>query len=222
MRLTSRDVSLIRDLGLSHVVSRDQLLALGYFGSVTRANTRLRGLVQERFVTRLTTVFYGQSLYSAGPLAEEVVGERIGPLLASRSGSPRFIQHALTTNNVRIKLIEKGAKAWRFEQQVHREVGGHTLKPDGLALTTSTPLFVEVDLGHVAPQKFKEKLTTYQALSRGDLCKSLYGFEGFRLLTATTGPRRARHLRSLLPSPGFDYLVQTFDELGVPSVGGWS
>jgi hypothetical protein len=223
MRLTNRDVQLIRDIGLSHLLSRDQVIQLGYFNSITRANTRLRCLTAERFVTALSTPFHAQKLYAPGPLAEEVVGERIGPLLVNRVGSPRFVQHALSVSNIRIALLSRGAKSWRFEQQLWRNVAGHTLKPDGLVLTSTLPAFIECDLGHVSPAKFKEKLSTFKFLAQGGRCQELYGFPSFRLIVITTGPRRSRSLRSLLPpNAGFEYLVQTFAELDIPAVGGWS
>lgn len=222
MRFTERDRRLTRDISLSHLLSRDQTIILGYFGSITRSNFRLRELCNENVLKRLTTPFFGQSLYMAGTNAEDLVGERIAPLLSGRLESPRFVRHALSVTEVRIALIRKGAKDWRFEQQLWRTVGNQAIRPDGLIFTTSLPAFVEVDMGHVSPQKFKEKLLGYQALTQGDLCKTLYGFSEFRLLVVTTGSRRSRQLRSLLPDPKFGYLVQTFDELGIPVIGAWS
>jgi hypothetical protein len=222
MRFTERDLKITRDISLSHLLSRDQTIKLGYFGSVTRANTRLRELCNAKILRRLSTPFFGQSLYMAGSKAEDLVGERIAPLLNGRLESPRFVRHALSVSETRIALIAKGAKEWRFEQQLWRNVGNHAIRPDGLALTNSTPIFVEVDLGHVTPQKFKEKLLGYSELAKGETCRELYGFQDFRLIVVTTGPRRSRQLRSLLPDSKFGYLVQTFEELGVPLVGGWS
>ncbi len=222
MRRTPRDVQLIKDVALSHLLSRDQIVSL-YFGSITRANFRLRQLCAERFLKRLTTPFYGQSLYMAGSAASDVVGERIAPLLSNRLESPRFVRHALSVTETRLALTARGATGWRFEQQIWRTVGNHAIRPDGLALTSSTPIFTEIDLGHVAPQKFKEKLFGYSELTKGDCCRDLYGFATFRLLVVTTGSRRSRQLRSLLPdSARFEYLVQTFDELGIQQIGAWS
>lgn len=222
MIITRRDVSLLRDLALSHVLSRDQVLALGYFGSVTRANTRLRGLIELGFVRRLSTPFFGQGLYSATKRATDLVGENIAPLLASRLGSPRFLQHALAVTNSRIALVAKSGGEWRFEQQLWRKANRHEIRPDGLILA-SFPTFVEIDMGHVAPAKFKAKLAGYQALAETGICQSLYGFESFRLLTITSGSLRAHHLRRLLPpNAGFDFRVQTFEDIGVARTSSWS
>ncbi len=224
--LTLKDISLVRDIGLSHLLSRDQIIRLGYFTSVTRANTRLRELASLDLVKRLDTPFLGQSLYMAGENAHELVGENIARLLEKRKGSPRFVQHALSVTNVRIAVIAQGAKEWRFEQQLWRIIAGSTpteIRPDGLLHTSKLPMFIEVDLGHVSPTKFAEKLKSYDLLNFSDTCTKLYGFDAFRLLTVTTGPLRARHLRKLQPSSSkFEHLVQTFEDLGIPKIGCWS
>lgn len=228
MQLTPRDVQVLKDMALSHVLSRDQLLQLGYFTTVTRLNTRLRGLIKEGLVKRLDTPFFSQSLYMACSSASEVVGLRVGPLLASRSGSPRFLQHALSVTNTRIALLQKGASTWRFEQQLKTEfiIGSKTyeVRPDGLAMFQGKGLLaVEVDLGHVNPAKFAEKLRSYDAfIATGD-CARNWGEPTFRLLTLTTGTLRAKHLARLLP-PESQLLhdVLTFNQFGVQAASNWS
>lgn len=158
---------LLRDLTLSHVLSRDQVIELGYFGSVTRTNTRLRELRELGLVRTLDTPFFAQRLYAVSATASEVVGPRIAPLTATRTGSPRFLQHALSVTNTRIVLLGRGGERWLFEQQARTTFtfGGKDwdVRPDGIAVEKGTHLPVEVDLGHVAPAKFKEKLASYHA-----------------------------------------------------------
>lgn len=225
MRVTSRDLKLIHDIALSHLLSRDQIIRLDYFGSVTRTNTRLRALAGIGLVKRLETPFFSQSLYMAGPMAHQVVNERISKLIEGRTGSPRFVRHALSVTEARITLIRNGGE-WRFEPQLHRvlrEGKEYQIRPDGLLLTSSIPVFVEVDLGHVAPAKFREKLLGYHLLATSGRCFDLYGMRSFRLLTLTTGSLRSRRLRSLLPQPpGFEFLCQTFEEAGVRPIPTWS
>lgn len=223
MRVTRRDIQLVRDIALSHLMSRDQAIRLGYFGSITRANTRMRELRAIGALRRLDCPFHGQALHMAGPKAAELCGERIAPLLAGRAGSPRFVRHALAVTNIRVRLLQNGADSWRFEQQLWRELDGRAIRPDGLALGSGIPVFVEADLGHAAPGKVREKLLGYRALSKGDSCQALYGFPEFRVLIATTGIRRSRRLRSLLDGEeGFGLLVHTFWDLGVDLPGSWS
>ena len=226
MKLTDRDIRLVKDIALSHVMSRDQILELGYFTSVTRVNTRLRELARLSLVRRLDTPFFGQSLYMAGRNAQEISGGRIAQLLDKRTSSPRFVQHALSVTNVRIALIKKGAGEWRFEQQLKMAFTADRrfeIRPDGLFMATKLPLFIEVDLGHVNPAKFKEKLLAYRSFVHSGNCEAIYCSQTFRLLTITTGTARSRNLRQLLPpNPGFEFLVQTFEELGISKVSAWS
>lgn len=225
MRVTRRDISILRDLALSHLLSRDQLMQLGYFGSITRTNTRMRSLVELGLVKRLESPFFGQSLFMVSKQAADVVGERISALIEGRASSPHFVRHAMSITNVRIALSQKSDGTWRFEQQLWRTLRGsirHEVRPDGL-FQASQPIFIEVDMGHASAPRFKEKLITYQALAHSGQCQALYGFNEFRVLTVTTGNLRSRHLLRLLPpDPGFEYLVRTFEEVGATPISPWS
>jgi hypothetical protein len=225
VRITKRDVTILRDMALAHALTRDQLIRLGYFGSVTRANTRLRELMAVGLVRRLSTPFFHQSIYCVTKQASEVVGERISPLVRGRSASPRFLQHALMVTESRLALTETQGGTWYFEQQLWRKLSdgsGREVRPDGLVLSSVASL-VEVDLGHVAPTKFREKLLAYQELALTGQCADLYGFDRFSLLTLTTGKTRARHLNRLTPSDaGFDHQVLTFADIGVALSDPWS
>lgn len=227
MRITERDRRLLRDMALSHVLSRDQIIALNYFGSVTRTNTRLRQLRSERIVRTIATPFFAQHLYSVGPQAPSLLNERISSLVAARTGSPRFLQHALCVTNVRIALLKRGATAWRFEQQAHSvfEWQGQSLevRPDGLALFGDRITAVEVDLGHVAPAKFREKLLALDTFLACGSCQRQWKVEGCKLLVVTTGKLRARRLERLIPPQcKFDYAFVPHDQLGIPFAGAWS
>ena len=227
MRLTLRDNRLIRDMALSHVLSRDQVIELRYFSSVTRANTRLRELRSLGLVRRIETPFFGQALYSVGPKAKEVLGERIGPIVAGRTGSPRFLKHSISVTDVRIALIDRGGTAWRFEQQLRSsfEYLGRTyeVRPDGMAIGSSGPIALEVDLGHVAPAKFKAKLDAFDAFVRSGEALRQWRHESFKLLTITTGPLRASRLKRLVSRDcPYEFACMTFDQLGLPKVGSWS
>lgn len=228
VRLTNRDIRLLRDVALSHVLSRDQILALGYFGSVTRANTRLRGLIELGLLRRLETPFFAQSLYAVSRLAAEVVGGRIAPLIESRAGSPRFLQHALMVTEARIMLLGRGASEWRFEPQLWTSflVAGkeHQVRSDGLALLPGKGgLAVEVDLGHVNPEKFAAKLYALNQFVLSGEAGRAWQVATVRLLTLTTGKLRAKRLLSLTPSTcAFEHVCQTFTEVNLQPIGSWS
>lgn len=222
MRLTCRDHELLRDMAFSHALSRDQMIALGYFQSITRVNTRIRQLAGIGLVRRLDTPFFSQSLYGVAPKAAELLDARLSRLIAARDASPRFLRHALTATDVRIALTRRSNAAWRFEQQLWRKVDEYEVRPDGL-LEAAIPVFIEIDLGHVSLPKFKSKLLGYRALALSGQCASLYGFSDFRLLAVTTGRLRSRHLSRQMPAdPGFEFLVQTYAELGLAPTNPWS
>ena len=227
MIITPRDADLVRELALSHVMSRDQILALGMFASITRVNTRLRVLRELGIVRRIETPYFNGSLYVPGVNAAEVLSDRIARLIATRQPSPRFLRHALSVTNIRIALTVKGATDWRHEPMLWRtfEVAGKTLevRPDGMAVTPKGPVLIECDMGHVSPLKLASKLAVYHEFQRNGHTQKLYGFDNFNLLITTTGKLRAARLRELAPG-GLSYglRVQTFEDLGVSMVGGWS
>lgn len=227
MRLTTRDQRLVRDLALSHVLSRDHIIKLGHFSSITRTNARLLALRRLDFVRRIETPFFAQSLYMAGPRAGQVTGEKIAQLLKDRAESPRFLQHALTVTNLRLALLAKGADDWRFEQQLRRTFThqGRTfeVRPDGLVLTAKGPLAIEVDLGHASLPKLTQKLAAFDLFLRSGECEAQWGFIQFNLLISTTGPLRCRHIERLIPKGiAQRCAVQTLTDLGAELVGGWS
>lgn len=227
MILTDRDVRLIRDVVLSQVLSRDQILALGYFGSVTRANTRLRELRAAGYLTGLSTPFHGQFLYAGGKRAALVVGDRIAELLRGRKPSPRYVQHALSVSNVRLALLGRGFTEWRFEAQLRHTFrwAGRTVevRPDGIYFDKGVPTFLEVDLGHVAPKRFAEKLKGFDAFELSGECERIWRTQQIVVLTITTGAVRRAHLSRLTPrTTSVDFRFATFAEMDIPVLGGWS
>ena len=226
MRLTPRDLRLVRDIALSRIASRDQIIKLGYFGSVTRANTRLRLLADVKFLSICATPYFRQQLYAVGLGAKDVVGEKIANAI-SKSESPRFVQHALAVNDVRIALAKQGFGDWRFEPQLRHSflhAGRRSeIRPDGLVKDDRLPIIVEVDLGHVAPKKFAEKIRAYEAFMDSGEARHLWHAERFKVLTITTGGLRKSHLaRYAQLHKNIIFEFQSFGDLGVEVYGGWS
>lgn len=227
MILTERDRKLVYEIAMSHVLSRDQILSLRLFGSITRVNTRLRVLRELGLVRHLETPYFSGSLYVPGCNAPEVLTGRVARLITNRQPSPRFLRHALSVTNIRLAMMNKGATDWRFEPMLWRtfESAGKTLevRPDGMAITSKSALLIECDLGHVSPQKFAAKLAVYHEFLKAGHTKRLWNINDFNLLTVTTGKLRADRLRELAPvNCSYGFLVQTFEELGAGMVGGWS
>lgn len=225
MRLTERDLKVIKDIALSHTLSRDSLIRLGYFSSISRCNRRMADLCLAEFVAVHSTPFHGQHLYVAGRRASSVVGDRIAALLSGRQPTPRYLQHSMAVTETRLVLTAQLGGVWRFEQQVWDDVtwGGlqHQVRPDGVLLKPESVTFVEVDLGHVSPARFGQKLGGYRAYLVSGRFSEVYGAPTFALCVVTTTARRVRALREV-SSASFATNVQTFESLGIRLVGGWS
>jgi hypothetical protein len=227
VNLTERDMKLVRDVALSHTLSRDQVVNLGYFGTVTRANSRLRGLVRLGLLQVLATPYHGQFLYSAGRKAWEVVGERIAALLTARKASPQFVQHALAVTDARIALVSRGFNTWRFEQQVRHRFKYRSesvdLRPDGLAISGGRFLFVELDLGHTSKEKWRHRFQGYSLFLESGAFEASFGKPFFEVLIVTTGDLRKRHIDALTPATDVPlFRVVAAKELGLTFAGGWS
>lgn len=227
MILTERDIRLIKDVVLSHVLARDQILKLGYFSSQSRLNRRLRDLVTAGYAKVLVTPFSGQNLYQAGCKAREIVGDRIAALLRSRSPSPRFLQHALAVTNIRIALLASGFSGWRFEPQLRHgfTYGGRHMevRPDGMASQGDEVRFIEADLGHVSEQPYAKKLRAYEVYVASGAFEQSFGQRSLVVQTVTTGSLRKSHLAKRTPGNTLvRFEFQTFSDLGLKTPGDWS
>jgi hypothetical protein len=225
LRITERDCTLIKDVALSHVLSRDQVIGLGYFHSVSRANVRLHTLVKSGFLAILQTPFHAQHLYIAGKKASDVVGSRIATLLATRRHTPRFLQHSLAVTSVRIKFADRGE--WRFEQQVTDACAWRgrtiTVRPDGLILEDSRATFLEIDMGHVNKQLFCAKLCSFEDYVQSGRFAEVYASRKPIVRVITVDHRRKVRLAQLsAPSALVTFEFSTFQQVGVQTVEGWS
>ncbi len=225
--VTVRDVKLIKDVALSHVLSRDQIITLGYFESISRANRRLAALVHARFLKVLDTPYHSQHLYIAGVRAHEVVGERIHALLVVRPPSPRYLQHALAVTNVRIALVKRGWTDWRFEQQIRDSVhiGDkiYEIRADGLIVGKYGPVFIEADMGHVSRRNFARKTDGYERYAKSGRHKEIFKMEDLKVLVVTTGSLRLIHLSEQCKrTTHVSFRFITFEDLGATMPGGWS
>lgn len=226
MRLTQRDTRLVKDVALSHVLARDHVLRLGYFTSISRANRRLRILVENGYLRIHPTPFFSQSLYWVGPSSRQVVGTHIETMLRGRVGSPRFIQHSLAICEVRLALADRGGEEWRFEGQLWRQFRYGTrrleIRPDGFILLKGKPTLIEVDLGTVSLAKFKEKITAYSLFAMQRQAATFLHEKGIRILVITTSENRAKNLSGSCTAYSVNLRFMTFKDLGITLFGGWS
>lgn len=226
MRLTDRDIRLVKETLLSQVVARSQYVALKYFGSNSRCTDRLRVLCAASYLKALSTPYFGQYMYIAGPRAKEIAGERLISLLATRPPTPRHVQHCLAVTDVRCALVKAGAICWRFEPQViqsfewQRKI--YQVRPDGFVERHGIPTFLEVDLCHTGLPRFSEQLQSYASFLRSGVFTQTYEAERFEVLTVTSSQTRKVRMVEAARSIGTPMTCLLFEELGVRTPGGWS
>lgn len=240
--LGCRDLKLLEEIALNRLMSRDQIIALGYFDSISRCNYRLSQLVEAGFLYRqspLPELTGFQSTYMATRLAVQRLMAAGMPSArgggASQPLSPLLVRHTLAVTNVRLaalsaaKCLGLALSRWlpevlcRHEFSVRRGSGEwqrRTLRPDGYFELASrgekAAVFLEVDLGHVSSEKFGQKMGCYD-LYRDGIFERTYGLERFTVLTLTTGTGRKSHLVHLAAKAKASYVFLTFDELRDPT-----
>lgn len=220
MRLQDRDLKVLSEIALHGVMTRDQIIALGYFKSVPRANARLGSLVRRRLLKRVNPidgVSSRQSLYAVPQKASAHLDERIARLLQGRKQTPRFIAHALMVVDVRIQLERLGAKDWHHEPNVWHKysIGPHhyECRPDGLAMIADNHLFVEADRGNASSKALRETFNSYDRYAKSGTFQTAYKAQGFRVLIVTIGKKRALSIRNLTKRHTVAISVVTLAEL---------
>lgn len=228
LRLTSRDIELFAEVYLSAVMSRDQILSLGFFQSIARCNRRCRLLAEGGLLTRYATPLSpvgGQTIYGLGKAAIPYVAAELNIDIAEvrrnckNHVAPLFLEHTLRCADVHCAFHRAAsAKGMELEYRHERLCThayqsracpdeawiDHVLKPDAfitLELSTNPHkalnAFVEVDLGHVAPQRFLEKLERYDHYRSTGMFRRTYAAEAFEILVVTITGSRAERLRTI-------------------------
>lgn len=219
--MTERDLALVREIALHTVLSRDQIIRLGFFQSVPRANARLGGLVGLGLLKRFQfepNVSFFQSIYYARQAAGRYLEGPVANLLAARKVTPQFAQHSLAVAEVRIELSKRFEIRWLHECQVRHRYAVpdgkvDDFRPDGLAISSGAFLFVEVDRGNVSFPRLKDKLRSYSRYLQTGLFEHVYHEPRFSLLIATSGVVRAKRIHAITRGMGFDISVVPFSDL---------
>ncbi len=219
MRLETRDRQVLAETFLSRVVRRDDLIGLGFFGSVPRCNARLLALKGEGYLrakshlggAELRAPLYLCSAKGVRVAAAELEIAPDEAIEAHRAGVRDLaIRHALKCTDLRLQfkrdLTEREPLClaeWSQEFLCHHEFttsGNRTvvIKPDALAVLEcegqTHHLFIEADLGNAAVPKYREKINRYRQYEATGAFAEAYGAESFSVLTVTTDERRLTNL----------------------------
>ena len=239
IKLTGRDRDVIKTVAFHGAASRGQLMALGYFKSVSRANRRLRRLFDCNYLRR-TQIASGpyclETVYLLGAkgvsvVAEAAITNRLE--LSRHSHRPpqrTFLEHHLGVLSLRIsiqltppeiRLIEFLTEPeCRHEYEVvkGKRKLKRTIKPDGFAVVQYCDcrfvFFIEFDRGNCSIPQMRGVFERYAAYVREGAFQSVYSEKTFEVLLVTTaGKRRVDHLVAVAKSHEVNVRFATMEDL---------
>ncbi len=246
--LTERDQRLVALLYRFRLLSRDQIMALSGFGSLTRVNTRLAALVLARVLSRKMLPVYpgkgsAQALYFLGSASRSfldadaaVVGCQIRQI--SR-WDLRQVEHVVAANQVLVGAIsglgqtpEARLLAFRTEPELRQVFLDRNLVPDGWIAFEYTGkrfnCFLEIDLHHEGLSEWRRKVLHYVEYAESGLHEERFGFRSFRVLVVAKSTPRLMHLRHISEPAGRMFLFSEisavnartmFDVMWLPASG---
>ena len=207
---TTRDLLVLRTLVVMRVVQVDDVMAIGRFSSVRRANRRLLKLVRAGLLKRwfVGTASGGQkALYGLSPQGAALIGETRQRLIPWKQDSiitnSQFLAHQMAVNAVfiqsRFRALLSGLSCERwmtFREPLSPSV---PLMPDGyLELTRETvvhPMFLEVDLGTESSRVWERKVELYLKFALGSEFEPRFHQKRFRVLVVLHSERRMEAIR---------------------------
>ena len=219
LKLTSRDLELIRDVAEFRFLNTDQLLAL-HEGGRRNLKQRLSLLFQYGYLDRpkvqkTAHLVSSHIVYSLDRKGVDALSgnadEREGILRRVRETphTSALIAHALMISQFRICLML--ALKQRPTLKLTRWVQGNDLKvllrhrgenpslvPDAFFILETAeykhPCFLEADRATMTEERFTNKLRMYWRHNREERFKPSLGFAHFRVLTITPNEMRANNL----------------------------
>lgn len=206
MVLTDRDALVVREVHAFQLLTRDQLVRLGHFGSKTRANATLLRLVRFGYLARRyqpSVAGTRRALYFVGPQAGSLLP---GPTLTADRRrvaqlSDLFIAHQLLVSDVRLAFHSPvvGYRLTRWMSDIDLRPLALGLVPDGYVeyeLQGRTfGAFVEVDRGTETLGRWVAKVNAYLALAASGRSRTLLARQFFRVLVVAPSGARLTNLR---------------------------
>jgi hypothetical protein len=195
LALTSRDRALLSCVADHGVLERNQIARACGFRSVTRANSRLKRLVDANLIQRLflpTATGSRMAVYRADESTRQPTWR----------GSPLLIQHALAVNDVRLafeycKYPDYSFLQWTSEDALRRHNIG--VVADGFVEYAfgdrRFSAFVEADLGTEALTRWQAKVRSYLSLAFSGKYSQAFRRRYFRVLVTAPTITRLENLR---------------------------
>ena len=197
---TSRDLLILRTLGVTRVLKVDQVMTVAGFTSIRRTNRRLLKLVHSGFLKRwfVGTASGGQkAIYGLSTPGATLIGEPRQGLISWRQDSlittSQFLAHQQAVNAVfiqaRFRPLPSGLSCERwmtFREPLSPSV---SLMPDSYfelkRAGTVYPMFLEMDLGTESSRVWKRKIELYLKFALGGEFERMFHEKRFRVLPVT-------------------------------------
>jgi hypothetical protein len=210
--LQPRDLAFFRELSVLSVADHAQTMTVAGFGSVSRANRRLRQLTGAGFLRRFFLGSGGgrKALYSLsekGSHCAQVPAHGLRRPQGALLAADYFVEHQLQVNAIycKVKFESIPVEGIAFVRWIafHETIAPELkLKPDGYAEFSSVSgvdaLFLEVDLGTESLAIWKEKTRKYLELALSGTFHRNFGHERFRVLVVANSERRLESLRKTI------------------------
>jgi len=218
------------------LLSRDQLMTLAGFGSITRVNTRLALMVKTGLLRRKQMPVYpgggsSQALYFLGPRSAEVLATDRRVLTSQMRHSARAelrqVEHTLAANQVIVEFVASlkdrgptgtGMIAFRTELELRRIFSDRRPVPDAWVSWRCDELrfnaFCEIDLGSEGLMEWRQKVLSYLDYAESGLHRERFGFGSFRVLVLARSQARLANLRRVAESAGRLFLFGTLSAIG--------
>ena len=218
LKLTSRDLELIRDVAEFRFLNTEQLLAL-HEGSQRNLMSRLtllfhHGYLDRPKIQKTKLLASNHVVYSLERGGAEELSKNADELqdmlrrIREVKHTSALIAHALMLSQFRICLMlalrqRSDAKLTRWIQgndlkTLLRRGGNPELVPDAFFMLETSeykyPCFIEADRATMTEERFTNKLRMYWRHNREERFKQSLGFTHFRVLTITPNKTRAENL----------------------------
>jgi len=190
--LTERDQTIIREVGRLGALTREHLTALGHFASKTRANERLKRLVDEKLLAARR-----QPLHAGGP---RLVYLPEGTDRLRNSSAP-FLAHQLGVVDVRVAFeVAADVVRWLTDQELRTLNIG--IIPDGYVEYSHQAkvfcAFLEYDRQTETVERVVQKVRAYLALAFSGRFEQTFHHKYFRLLLVADSPGRLANLSAAI------------------------
>lgn len=191
--LTDRDRRILAEVSRFGAMTREQIQALRFFHSATRAKTRLKRLTDAGYLrVRL------QPLLAGGPKCVYLPGDVLGPSVARLwRNSPIFLQHQLGLVDIRIAIEQSATELlWRSDKELAPLK--LSVVPDAYVEcqigATTIVAFVEYDRATEPLGRIERKAKAYLDLAYSGTFTRLFNRKYFRVLVIADGTRRRQEL----------------------------